>query len=106
MENEKVFQDSWHGKSLLCATVEADHDQEEDEEEECEAGEGVDYRGGGRVGHHPVLLLDFPPLEGSFRRSWLVLLPLLPGHEGGRGCWFGLCEATAIWPQRLPPLPS
>ena len=105
-ENEKVFQDSWHGKILLCATVEADHDQEEDEEEECEAGEGVDYRGGGRVGHHPVLLLDFPPLEGSFRRSWLVLLPSLPGHEGGRGCWFGLCEATAIWPQRLPPLPS
>ena len=53
-----------------------------------------------------MLLLDFPPLEGSFRRSWLVLLPLLPGHEGCRGCWFGLCEATAIWPQRLPPLPS
>ena len=46
-ENEKVFQDSWHGKNLLCATVEADHYQEEDEEEECEAGEGVDYRGGG-----------------------------------------------------------
>ena len=46
-KNEKVFQDSWHGKILLCATVEADHDQEEDEEEECEAGEGVDYRGGG-----------------------------------------------------------
>ena len=53
-----------------------------------------------------MLLLDFPPLEGSFRRSWLVLLPSLPGHEGGRGCWFGLCEATAIWPQSLPPLPS
>ena len=53
-----------------------------------------------------MLLLDFPPPEGSFRRSWLVLLPSLPGHEGGRGCWFGLCEATAIWPQRLPPLPS
>ena len=53
-----------------------------------------------------MLCLDLPPLESSFRRSWLVLLPSLPGHEGGRGCWFGLCEATAIWPQRLPPLPS